>query len=82
MTIRYIPGYRNIVADSLSRGAVQVSSNDFQEEAALDDPDIGIGIAALFTTPQEVKKEWNQKQEVKTRQNKKQEVKTKRNRKQ
>ena len=55
MSIRYLPGPKNVIADSLSRGALQ-DWQDFQQEVVLDDPDIGIGISALFeasTSPEE-----------------------------
>ena len=59
MTIRYVPGPKNVVADSLSRGALQMDWKELQKEASMDDPDIGIGIAALFsaTSKQEHREE-------------------------
>ena len=48
MQIRYIAGPKNIVADSLSRGPIDIKWNEFQKLPALDDPDIGISIASLF----------------------------------
>ena len=48
MDIRHVAGARNIIPDSLSRAPAQISWKTFQQSEALDDPDIGIGIAGLF----------------------------------
>ena len=52
MKISYVPSSQNVVADSLSRNPLPISWKDFQDQVAADDPDIGIGVAALF--PQDV----------------------------
>ena len=49
MTIRYVAGPKNVVADSLSRGPQEIDWKTFQNDPALDDPDIGICIATLYT---------------------------------
>lgn len=50
MEVPYIPGPKNIVADSLSRGPIQHKHiGELEASTTLAGPDIGIGIAALLT---------------------------------
>ena len=48
MTVRYAPGPVNRLADIFSRGHRQVDWKDSQHDVMPDDPDIRIGISALF----------------------------------
>lgn len=56
MTVKYVSRQVNRLADLLSRSPRQVDWKDFQRDAMLDDPDIGIGISALFSGTTDTRK--------------------------